>query len=398
VDGVSGGRRHQGHGEHAPVTASTSAIQFRPWQPLPAEAELRAGVREFLAGEQLSPACDSWLSGFDAEFSRRLGRAGYVGISIPARYGGHGRSALERYIVIEELLAAGAPVGAHWIADRQTAPLLLRYGTEQQRQQFLPAIARGECFFSIGLSEPEAGSDLSALRTVARPVPGGYRITGQKLWTTNAHRSHFLVALARTTARSGNPRDGLSQLVVDLSSDDVEVRPIELLNGTAHFNEVFLNDVFVADDMVIGQVNAGWDQVMAELAYERSGPERLLSTFPLLVQLMRQLDTPGHPAAAAVGRMIARISALRSLSRSIAVGLDAGEDMSVQAALVKDAGTRQEQDLVELCRTASAWAGPPGEQFRQLLASALLATPGFTLRGGTNEILRGVVARGLGLR
>jgi alkylation response protein AidB-like acyl-CoA dehydrogenase len=375
-----------------------TAIQFRPWQPLPAEAELRASVREFLAGEQLSPACDTWLSGFDAEFSRRLGRAGYIGVNIPTRYGGQGRSALERYIVTEELLAAGAPVGAHWIADRQTAPLLLRYGTETQRQRFLPAIAQGECFFSVGLSEPEAGSDLSALRTAARPVSGGYRVTGQKLWTTNAHRSHFLVVLARTTARSGNPRDGLSQLVVDLSSDRVEVRPIELLNGTAHFNEVFLNDVFVADDMVIGQVNEGWDQVMAELAYERSGPERLLSTFPLLVQLVRQLKPADHPAAPALGRMIARISALRSLSRSIAAGLDAGEDMSVQAALVKDAGTRQEQDLVELCRTASAWASPLDEQFGQLLASALLASPGFTLRGGTNEILRGVVARGLGLR
>jgi alkylation response protein AidB-like acyl-CoA dehydrogenase len=380
------------------VTATASAIQFRPWQPLPAEAELRASVREFLAGEKLSPACDTWLSGFDAEFSRRLGRAGYIGVNIPTRYGGQDRSALERYIVTEELLAAGAPVGAHWIADRQTAPLLLRYGTETQRQQFLPAIAQGECFFSVGLSEPEAGSDLSALRTAARPVPGGYRVTGQKLWTTNAHRSHFLVVLARTATRSGNPRDGLSQLVVDLSSDHVEVRPIELLNGTAHFNEVVLNDVFVADDMVVGQVNAGWDQVMAELAYERSGPERLLSTFPLLVQLVRQLKPPDHPAAAALGRMLARISALRSLSRSIAAGLDAGEDMSVQAALVKDAGTRQEQDLVELCRTASAAASPFDEQFRQLLASALLASPGFTLRGGTNEILRGVVARGLGLR
>jgi alkylation response protein AidB-like acyl-CoA dehydrogenase len=149
--------------------------------------------------------------------------------------------------------------------------------------------------------------------------------------------------------------------------------------------------------MVVGQVNAGWEQVMAELAYERSGPERLLSTFPLLVQLVRVLSTPQQPAAALLGRMISRISALRSLSRSIAVGLDAGEDMSVQAALVKDAGTRQEQDLVELCRTAAAWASPD-EQFRQLLASALLATPGFTLRGGTSEILRGVVARRLGLR
>jgi alkylation response protein AidB-like acyl-CoA dehydrogenase len=379
------------------MTATMSAVPFRPWRPLSAETPIRAGVRAFLAAEQLVPACDTWLSGFDAEFSRRLGAAGYIGMHIPARYGGHGRSALERYLVIEELLAAGAPVGAHWIADRQTAPLLLRYGTEEQRQRFLPEIASGECFFSVGLSETEAGSDLSALRTEARPVPGGFRVTGQKLWTTNAHRSHYLVVLARTEARSDNPRHGLSQLVVDLASIDIEVRPIELLNGSSHFNEVYLNEVFVADNMVVGQVGEGWSQVMAELAYERSGPERLLSTFPLLVQLVRLLEDPDHAGAAALGRMVARISALRSLSRSIAVGLDAGEDMSVQAALVKDAGTRQEQDLVELCRTA-AWARTHDEQFQRLLASALLASPGFTLRGGTNEILRGLVARGLGLR
>jgi alkylation response protein AidB-like acyl-CoA dehydrogenase len=379
------------------MTATARTIPFRPWRPLGTETQIRAEVRRFLAAEHLRPACDTWLSGFDAEFSRRLGDAGYIGMSIPARYGGHGRSALERYIVVEELLAAGAPVGAHWIADRQTAPLLLRYGTEDQRQRFLPKIARGECYFSVGLSETEAGSDLSALRTEAVPVPGGFRVTGQKLWTTNAHRSHYLIVLARTAARTDNPRHGLSQLVVDLTSTDVEVKPIELLNGSAHFNEVYLDEVFVADNMVVGQIDAGWSQVMAELAYERSGPERVLSTFPLLVQLVRLLEGPDHTAAAAVGRMVARISALRSLSRSIAVGLDAGEDMGVQAALVKDAGTRQEQDLVELCRTA-AWARTHDEQFQQLLAATLLASPGFTLRGGTNEILRGLVARGLGLR
>jgi len=375
------------------------AIRFHQWQPLPGEAELRSAVREFLARQHLDVACDNWLSGVDPDFSRTLGSVGYIGMTIPREYGGHGRSALERYVVIEELLAVGAPVGAHWIADRQTAPLLLRYGTEVQRRRFLPAIARGECFFSVGMSEPEAGSDLSAVRTTARRMPGGYLVNGQKIWTTNAQHSHYLIVLARTAATE-NPRAGLSQLLVDLGQPGVTVRPIELLNGSAHFNEVFLDDVFVPQDMLVGRLNAGWEQVMAELGYERSGPERLLSTFPLLVELVRRIgQDPGPVAAAALGRAVARLGALRTLSRSVAVGLDDGAMLGVHAALVKDLGTRQEQELIEVCRTAASGRGPGDDDaFERLSASALLAAPGFTLRGGTNEVLRGLVARGMGLR
>src|SRR5919107_1552954 len=147
---------------------------------------LRAEVRRFLAEAQAAgrfePTCDAWLSGFDPSFSRELGRRGWIGLNWPARYGGRDRPEIERYAITEELLGAGAPVSAHWIAQRQSGPLLMRFGTEAQRQRFLPAIARGEVYFAICMSEPDAGSDLAAVQTRARKVEGGWAVAGRKRW------------------------------------------------------------------------------------------------------------------------------------------------------------------------------------------------------------------------
>ncbi len=142
---------------------------------LPEETDtLRSDIRQFLLEEinsgSIEQKCDCWLSGFSAEFSKKMGRRGWIGMTWPKKYGGGERSSIERYIVIEEMLAAGAPVSGHWIADRQTGPLLLKYGTEEQKQFFLPRIARGECYFAIGLSEPNAGSDLANIQTRAVKV------------------------------------------------------------------------------------------------------------------------------------------------------------------------------------------------------------------------------------
>jgi acyl-CoA dehydrogenase len=370
-------------------------LAFRPPPALPWEPGLRREVREFLAGQSFEARCDSWLSGFDPDFSRALGAAGFIGMTVPAEYGGHGRSALERYVVVEELLAAGAPVGAHWIADRQTAPLLLRYGTDEQRRRFLPGICAGEIYVAIGMSEPNAGSDLASIATSATRADGGYRVSGQKVWTSNAHGSHVMLSLVRTGAPGESRHEGLTQLLIALDADGVEVRPIRLLTGKAHFSEVFLDDVFVPDGDVVGAVGNGWEQVMSELAYERSGPERVLSTFPLLEELAQSTG-----ASAAVGRRVAHLAALRRLSLSVAAALDAGETPNVEAALVKDLGTRQEQATVEVARLQVPVEPrlEGGSRLERLLAEAIFAAPGFTLRGGTNEILRGIVARGLGLR
>ncbi|WP_293846219.1 acyl-CoA dehydrogenase family protein [Sphingopyxis sp.] len=167
------------------------------------------------AGDVVARA-NCWAS-FDGDFSRALGAAGYIGMTLPSRYGGGDRHPLERYVVIEELLAAGAPVGAHWIADRQTGPLIVRYGSEDQCERYLPGIAKGELYACIGLSEPGAGSDLAAVRTTARETAEGWRINGQKIWTTGAHFSHIMLALVRT--EEGSARNaGLSQLLIDLDT------------------------------------------------------------------------------------------------------------------------------------------------------------------------------------
>lgn len=374
-----------------PALVPVRPLRFRAPELPPETAELRRQVREFLAGQSYKAKVDAWLSGFDADFSRALGERGWLGMTWPERYGGHERSALERYTVIEELLAAGAPVTAHWIADRQSGPVLLRYGTEEQRQRFLPAIARGECYFAIGMSEADSGSDLASVRTTAGKEAGGYRLRGSKLWTSGAHHAHFMITLVRSGPAEPDNHHGLSQLIVDLHAKGVEIRPIRLLTGEHHFNEVILDDVLVPEDMLVGAEGEGWHQVTSELAYERSGPERLLSTFPLLAELNRVAS--GERGRESVGRLLARLWALRNLSLAVAGALDRGEEPAVEAALVKDRGTVFEREVTEEARRV---VPPPRPQvLEELIWQGLLEGPGFTLRGGTSEILRSVVARSL---
>jgi acyl-CoA dehydrogenase len=381
-----------------------------PYRPLPpVTGPLRAEVRQFLLQDRTqfgwSPRVDSWISSWDPAFSRRLAAQGWLGMTFPREYGGGGFGHIERFVVIEELLAAGAPIAAHWVADRQAGPSLLKYGNEIQRQRYLPAIARGECFFAIGMSEPESGSDLASVRTRGVRVDGGWELTGTKVWTSGAHHAHAFVVLARTAELDPAKRhEGLSQFVVPLDSPNIEIRPIKLLTGAHHFNEVVLTKTFVPDDLVLGHIGDGWEQVTSELGFERSGPERILSTQPLLDELardMRARDREELPwAAAELGNLISRLAALRQLSASIAGALSRGEPVGVAAAAVKDLGTRYEASVIDVAAGSSAVqpAVDAGDEMSRLLAEGMLHAPGFTLRGGTNEILSGVVARGLGLR
>lgn len=386
---------------------STNSLTLAPAPRSEAAEQVRGEVREFLAAELAAgtfhTSVDTWLSGVDPAFSRKLGERGWLGMTWPAEYGGHERTAMERYAVTEELLAAGAPVAAHWIADRQSGPNLLRYGTEQQRRQILPRIAAGECFFVIGMSEPDSGSDLASIRTRAtRNGDGDWVVTGAKVWTSNAHLSHYAITLVRTSqADPANRHAGLSQLLVDLSLPGITINPIRILDGGHHFNEVVFDDVVVPGDMLLGEEGAGWHQVTAELAFERSGPERFLSTYPLVAEFARRVaDTEDPAGLAALGRLSARLLALRQMSLRIAAALDRGELPDIPAALVKDVGTTFEADVIDEVRRAvdvPASLDSP-DPLGRALAEAQLHAPGYTLRGGTNEILRGIVARGLGLR
>ncbi|MDH6243389.1 alkylation response protein AidB-like acyl-CoA dehydrogenase [Mycobacterium sp. OTB74] len=359
-------------------------------------AVLRDRLRKFLAddAEQFGwePAVDCWLSRWDTEFSARLAQAGFIGLTIPVEYGGQGLSHLHRYVVTEELLACGAPVGAHWIADRQVAPALLTYGNEEQRRRLLPRIASGTWFSAIGMSEHGAGSDLAAVTTRATRTDNGWVLNGSKVWTSGAHLAHQIVVLARTSPLDPNHRHaGFSQFIVPTDTPGVTIEPIIQMNGEHHFNEVLFDDVVLTDADLLGEVGNGWHQVTAELGFERSGPERFLSTATLLFDIIQALN---DRTCTEVGDLLARLISLRQLSISVARELTAGRDASARAAMVKDLGTRFEQESVEIAaELLDRYEGPSQPRLQTMLDTARVHSPLFTLRGGTNEVLRGIVAK-----
>lgn len=378
-----------------------------PHYELPDTLEpLRREVRDFLATEM--PAynavtrSNSW-DGIDPEFSRKLGARGWLGMTLPKAYGGHERSALERYVVVEETLAAGAPVGYHWVADRQSGPMVVRLGTEAQKQKIIPAITRGEACFAIGMSEPNAGSDLASVKSRAEKVADGWLLNGTKIWTTNAHRANYMIALFRTDSSAASKHGGLSQFLIDMrETKGITPRPIRDLTGRRHFNEVSFIDVLLPADALLGQEGGGWKQVTAELAFERSGPERYLSCFVLLVELVKVLK--GQTSAATLARIGAEIAwavTLRNMSLSVAGMLSEGLDPGLQASVVKDLGCHFEQRLPglaqELVALEPTLAGS-GVDYQQVLGNLMQLAPSFSLRGGTLEILRGIIARSLGVR
>ena len=374
---------------------------------LPEAAEtLRAQVRAFVARERAEghlPPPERIGLGFDIETTKRIAAQGWIGLTWPRQYGGGERTALERYVMNEELLAAALPVGAHWVADRQSGPVLLKFGNDAQKDFYLPRIAAGDCYFCIGMSEPESGSDLASLKARAEKVAGGWRINGRKIWTTNAHRVHYMITLVRTSTVEGSRHAGLSQLIVDLKTPGVTISPIISMAGEHDFNEVLLEDVFVPDDALIGQEGNGWNQVSAELAYERSGPERWLSSFRLVSELIDILGPDAQPASLEeLGRLLSHLLSLRQLSMSVASMIQRGLSPNLEASIVKDLGTKFEQEAVRVVRNLVAsedlTANGRNARLGRLLSHAQVYAPAFTIRGGTNEILRGIIARGIGLR
>lgn len=365
------------------------------------ELALQADVRKFLATELPYGSFEPGLGMAgrkDAEFSQKLAARGWVGMSLPRDYGGGDRAAVERFVVAEELLRWGAPVGHHWVADRQSGPLISKVGTPEQKARFLPAICRAELSFCIGMSEPDSGSDLASVRSRATCVEGGWLVNGTKVWTTGAHEHDWMITLVRTS--DGEDRHaGLSQLLIDLRGPGVTVNPIPFLDGTVDFNEVVLSDVFVPDADVVGVVGMGWTQIGRELSFERGGPDRWLSTYLVLEQFLREAGDAAIDTALTelIGAATARFWGLRNLSLSVARAIDAGGEPAIQAALVKEMGTRFEQDLLEGVRRLVDLEPSPTSSslFERLLANAILTSPAFTIRGGTIEILRSVAAKGL---
>lgn len=361
-------------------------------------AALRTEVRGFLA-EQLeagsyTPTPDAWLTAWSPDFSRAMAARGWIGMTLPVEYGGHGRSHTERFVVTEEVLIAGAPVAAHWVADRQAGPNLMRFGSERQKRDLLPKIAKGELFFAIGMSEPDAGSDLSSVRTRAQRVGDGWRVSGTKVWTSGAHHADLCIVLARTSGQYGDRHRGLSQLLVDLRAPGVTVGEVTSMDGRHHFNEVVLDEVLVSDDRLLGVEGEGWKQVTAELAFERSGPERFLSMGHLTSLLIDGVSDGSIEETPELGRMLARLVGLHHMSYDVSRRLQDGEPADVAAAMVKVLGTSTEGDLVELAdQLVDGAVGRVDDGLREAVVVARNQRPGFTLRGGTNEILRGIISK-----
>jgi alkylation response protein AidB-like acyl-CoA dehydrogenase len=366
--------------DHSPDPASCAALRD----------EVRQLTSQWRSAGRYTPRSDAWLRSFDLEFSKELAARGLIAMTYPKELGGAGRTNVERLAVTEELLRAGAPVAAHWIGDRQIGPAILRHGSRKLQEQILPRIASAEAVFCLGMSEPEAGSDLAAVRTTARPVDGGWLITGHKTWTSHAHRATHAYVLART-ARGEHKHEGLTEFILDMHGDGVSVTPIVDLAGEHHFNEVRFEDVFVPTHWVIGEVGNGWRQVVEQLAFERGGAERVLSSYPVLTALIAHTAEQDHPELyTLLGSLIARLAVLRRLCWDIARAMDAGQAPVQQAAALKYLGNAFERDVIEALRHAGPCQDPaPDSTFGQ----ALLASPAFGLRGGAAEVLLSLIAR-----
>ena len=356
--------------------------------------ELRGRVRDLVAEwrrrELFTPRSDAWLRSFDLGFSRELAARSLLGLTWPAGVGGGGRRNTERLAVTEELLRAGAPVAAHWIGDRQVGPAVLRHGGPRLIEEVVPGIISAEHVFCLGMSEPEAGSDLAAVRTAAVRDGDGWRISGHKIWTSHAHHATHAYVLART-GTGARKHEGLSEFVVDMSADGVTVEPIRDLTGEHHFTEMRFDGVYVPAHRLIGTEGEGWRQVVEQLSFERGGPERVLSTYPALAALLAAAGADaGASDARAIGDLVARLAVLRQLCRQVAAAMDTGVPQVQEAAVLKYLGNAFERDVVEVMRTLPM---PPGSDLARAFADAQLASPGFGIRGGAADVLLSMVAK-----
>lgn len=382
-------------------------VRFDPAPQGEAVAALRAEVRAFLYAEadagRFDPMNQDPEKRFDRAFSARVGARGWIGMTWPKELGGHGRSYAERYAVTEELLAGNAPIRAHFVADRQSGPMLIKYAEPHVRDNLLPKIVAGELSFCIGMSEPDSGSDLFAARAKATKTNRGWSLSGRKVWTTLAHRADWMIGIFRTTPPSDdNRRQGLTQFLVDMKSPGISVRPIHFPSGEHDFNEILFEDVFVPDDHVLGAVDDAWKQATSELAFERSGPERFLETYPLVPALIDLVGpAPNLRSAEALGHMVARLHTYRHMAMAVAHAMDRGDEPVAEASIVKSGATAWEQQMTVEARRIARLVDSDDkmrDSFEAVLQHMTALTPKVTIQGGTVEILHGIVARALGLR
>lgn len=336
---------------------------------------------------------DSWLIGSDRRFSVDMAERGWIGMTWPVEHGGHGRSTLERFVVVEQLIATGAPIAASWFADRQIGPTLLQYGTDDQRDRWLPRIISGQDMWSIGMSEPDAGSDVSAIRTRAVRDGDDWIVSGQKIWTSGAAEADWIYLVARTDP-DAPPHKSLSEFVVAMDSPGVTVKPIRDMTDNQHFCEVFFEDVRVPGDHLVGTPNGSFSQIMRQMEHERGGIDRLVSNrslYDLAIETGRKNGTLDDPL---IRQDLARAETIYRVARHMVLREVVGQAPAGWSAITKTLATEFEVFIAELC---GRLMGTDSLLWNRTSRNICYA-PGYTIMGGTTLILRNIMGeRMLGL-
>lgn len=336
---------------------------------------------------------DSWLVGASREFSVELARRGWLGMTWPESEGGQDRPPLERVIVFEALIAGGAPVATSWFADRQIGPTLLQFGTPQQRRRFLPDIVAGTSAWCIGMSEPDAGSDVASIRTRATRDGDDWVIDGTKIWTSGALDADWCYLVARTDP-DAPPHAGLSELIVDMHGPGITVTPIEDMTGNRHFCEVVFDGVRVPADLLVGEENGSFRQIMRQMEHERGGIDRLVSNRRLYDDMVPALQERGLASDPLVRQELASLETGYRIGRLLVLREVLGQAPKGFSAATKTYCTEFEQRVAAFCaRVAGADAMLWGR-----VARASCYAPAYTIMGGTTQVLRNILGeRVLGL-
>jgi alkylation response protein AidB-like acyl-CoA dehydrogenase len=368
----------------------------------PSEQAFRDELRAWLAGNHpgQEPKGDDESFDFRREWQRKLHAAGYAGLSWPREYGGRGATLVEQAIFGEEMARAKAPSPVNVLGLVMGGPVVIAHGTEEQKQRYLEPILSGDEIWCQGFSEPDSGSDLASLRTRAVPSNGDWVVTGQKVWTTYAHRAKWCMLVARTDPDAPK-HQGLTYFLMDMEQDAVQVRPLRQITGEAEFNELFMEEARIPDENVVGGVGNGWAVAITTLMHERAGlgassAAGVRIALDQLKELARQRGVADDPlvrqriAQLTIEAELLRLNSWRGLTRIMKDGVPGPE-----GSLPKWQWAEVNQGLTELAMEIRGDEGPVRDSewtYRFLRARAN------SIEGGTTEILKNIVAeRVLGL-
>jgi alkylation response protein AidB-like acyl-CoA dehydrogenase len=346
------------------------------------------------AAEQAELTEDTWIAAPDRSFSLELGKRGWLGMTWPKEKGGGGRTPLERFVVFEALIAEGAPLATSWFADRQMGPTLLQFGSEAQQAEHLPRILDGTSAWSIGMSEPDAGSDVASIRTRAVRDGDEFVINGQKIWNSGAKSADFIYLIVRTDP-DAPPHAGLSELIVPMSSPGITIVPIVDMTGNDHFCEVYFEDVRVPVDSLVGELNGSFRQVMRQMEHERGGIDRLLSNRKLYKDVLAVADTDDRR----VRQEVAAIETGYRIGRHLVLREVLGQAPKGFSAVTKTYCTELEQRIATFCAAVlGPYATLAGPELGGRVSRNVAYAPAYTIMGGTTQILRNIIGdRILGL-